>query len=389
MPEIEIPPGYEVRFDDNGGGTYVIRADVTEVDMSVPEVDVASLDTCPCTFCESARRSRERSALRIQLQDTMTVAGTDDTWCDDCERPSCICDRLNDYCDRCSERLRYCECHYYCQDCGDYVGGSQRRRNNCSCAGGRIQSYSYRPSPVFHGEGPLFLGMELEMETRDRLRAADVATQGFGDLVYLKEDGSIMDGFEMVTHPMDHAYAMNEVDWSTLDRLRLAGAHIHSDNNGLHVHVSRAGFASDCHVYRWVRMIYRNAPHVSTVARRTSDQWAPFARDARQLHMVTAKKTQTSLARNYSYQAGRYQAINTQNDPTLEVRVFAASLDPMVVKGTLSFVASTVEYTRGLSTQDILRNDGWSWRQYTSWLRSKDAHAFKPATTYLESVCAC
>jgi hypothetical protein len=230
--------------------------------------------------------------------------------------------------------------------------------------------------------------MELETETEDKMAAACAAIKGFGNLVYLKEDGSIRDGFELVTHPMDHDYAMGSVNWSALRDMESAGAFVRPNDNGIHVHVSRDGFSSDAHVYRWMKLLYRNQAMMVRAARRDST-WARWEREARQAHKHTARKCQTSDSQRASYNFGRYQAINTANDPTLELRVFASSLDPATVTGTLSLVAGTVEYTRNIDAAAILRRDAWSWRSLTSWLQSSDGKPFKAATTYLESVCAC
>jgi hypothetical protein len=85
-----------------------------------------------------------------------------------------------------------------------------------------------------------------------------------------------------------------------------------------------------------------------------------------------------------SYYDTRYQAINPTNRDTLEVRVFASSLEPREVKAALAFVASTVEYTRGLDASQILHNGGWAWSSYVEWLRSHDE--YRPILDELEAL---
>ena len=55
-----------------------------------------------------------------------------------------------------------------------------------------IHSWDYTPSLQFHGEGPLFLGIELEMSAPWGRRddTARIAQEYLGDLGYLKSDGS-------------------------------------------------------------------------------------------------------------------------------------------------------------------------------------------------------
>lgn len=243
-----------------------------------------------------------------------------------------------------------------------------------------IRYHGYKPRPVFHGDGPVFLGMELEVEAPGDYysRGPSLESQAkrvardLGDVCYLQEDSSIGYGFEITTHPMSYEWAMENFAWSALDAMRDRGFRTH-DNVGIHVHVSRAGFSSDCHLYRWMKLIYRNARQVQTLARRHSSEWASFAPEYRA--QVKRYMKQEDYLRNggqYGQYDNRYQAINPNNRNTLEVRVFASSLRPREVKAALGFVDSTVEYTRNLDANAIIRADGWGWSSFVDWL---DGHS--------------
>lgn len=271
-----------------------------------------------------------------------------------------------DYCDGCDH---YGDCE--CDNDGD------RASNR-----GILRNYSYRPIPSFYGKGPLFLGMELELESRDFDDTIEVAAQAFGDLAYFKEDGSLgAGGFEIVTHPMDYTYATDHFPFEALTDLQRAGGYIRESSNGIHVHVSRAGFAGPCHMFRWMKLLYRNEREVSRLARRRSSEWASFDSYARQAQKEIVKPG--SRGQRASRGLGRYHAINTANEQTLEVRVFASTLDPEVAAGTLAFVASSVEYTRGLDSQKVIKGDGWAWGRYVSWLR--DRETYTPALDLMEA----
>lgn len=245
-------------------------------------------------------------------------------------------------------------------------------------AGDPINGYSYKPTPVFHGDGPLFLGAEIEVSTpwRGANALARTAVDTLDGMGYLKEDGSIGDGFEIVTHPMSYAFAMDRFPWDLLPELAYMGAEA-TDDTGIHVHVSRAGFAGPCHMYRWMKLIYRNRRDVVRIARRTSPQWAPFREEDRRDIRDYAKKTQTRYAT-------RYSAINVTNEDTLELRIFASSLDPVEVKASLGFVAASVEYTRQLSAHDITRNGGWTWPAFADWVAPKPE--YEPFAAQLASL---
>ncbi|MBY8863552.1 amidoligase family protein [Nocardia sp. CA2R105] len=237
-----------------------------------------------------------------------------------------------------------------------------------------VHDYSYKPTPLFHGTGPVFLGLELELKTSgaDCQDCALIATRKLGRLGYLKDDGSIGygRGFEMVTHPMSYRYAIEQFPWDLLPQLEERGAYIDGDV-GIHVHVSRAGFASPVHVYRWMKFFYRNESHITEVARRASDEWAAFAPQARAGIVDFAKGNDDYGLGN----GGRYQAINTLPEHTFEVRIFASSLIPQQVQAALALIAASVEYTRTLTSTDITRRHGWEWTAFVTWLRAHPDYA--------------
>jgi len=109
-------------------------------------------------------------------------------------------------------------------------------------------------------------------------QCAEIAQTALGGLGYLKDDCSITDhynsGFEIVTHPMTHKYARESFPWSMLDELAELGAD--AEHNGIHVHVSRAGFSDSDHIYRWLRLLMSNREPCLKIARRESTQWARF-----------------------------------------------------------------------------------------------------------------
>lgn len=242
----------------------------------------------------------------------------------------------------------------------------------CTCAacrgsrndggGNLIENYYYKPVPVFHGNGPLFLGAEIEVSTNRPDWNARVAKGHLGDLGYLKYDSSIDSGFEIVTHPMSYDYAMTEFPWPMLSDLADGGCAATQDT-GMHVHLSRAGFTSEVHRYRWLKFIYRNKPDVIKVARRYSESWAPFSTAARQNAKYHAKYV--------DYDTSRYAAVNVCNESTFELRIFASSLEPVEVQAALGLAAASVEYTRTLTPYAIAHDGGWGWPAFRNWVDNR------------------
>ncbi len=114
-------------------------------------------------------------------------------------------------CGRCGEWYRNDEMH---------DGEVDGRELCCRCAADitrtGVQSYYFKPQPVFHRadgepEDGLLLGVELEMDHGDGHTAAARIIQEFGtDWLYFKNDGSLDDGVELVTHPISPTAMMTE-----------------------------------------------------------------------------------------------------------------------------------------------------------------------------------
>ncbi|WP_410598010.1 hypothetical protein [Amycolatopsis sp. lyj-23] len=279
-------------------------------------------------------------------------------------------------CPECATELGY----YDCEDCTTLIDSGtycDDHRDDDDDVDG-LHGYSYKPAPVFHGIGPRYLGLELEVNVpyghlSDRISDTNDTLNGLG---YLKEDSSIDYGFELVTHPMAYRWALASFPWHLLDQLDLAGCS--GDGNGLHVHISRAAFAGPCHVFRWMKFVYRNSPAVQTLARRSSG-YAAFRDSERHNIKRSCKGT---------YWAPRDSAINTQPGHTFELRVFASSLNVRHVQAALAFADASVAYTRDLTVTDITARGGWTWPAFARWLRTRPQYA--PLTAELEDLaCAC
>ncbi|MFE3001371.1 amidoligase family protein [Nocardia sp. NPDC059246] len=277
-------------------------------------------------------------------------------------------------CSGCAQRYTECaECGTLTRDTGC---------DECS-SHGYVWNYSYKPDPRFLGVGPVFLGLELEIivPTGDYHMSALTVSDHLGRIGYLKHDSSIQPlGFELVTHPMDYRFAIEEFPWHLLDRLVELGCT--SDNKvGIHVHVSRDGFASPTHIYRWAKLIYRNEAQAVKLARRRT-HFADFTARARRKVRHAAKDELRH------YDLDRYQAINPHPRHTLELRIFAGSLDRQHVQAALAFVDASVEYTRGLTSADVLHDGGWEWARFVDWVSRHDKYA--PLRAEMEALeCAC
>lgn len=216
-------------------------------------------ETFGCSHCGqelpiSERDEFDGQGLCQSYLDMLTVV------CDHCEtllwrRDNHVDDRIT-LCEHCRDHYSACcecgrlfpndELHYlnddddegYCDNCYHSHGPSQV-----------VQSYYYKPKPIFYGEGSRFLGVELEMDEggesdKKAARIIDVANGNGLEHLYVKHDGSLDDGIELVTHPMTLDYHRNEMLWPSIlhETVQLGYTGHQARTCGLHVHVNRTAF---------------------------------------------------------------------------------------------------------------------------------------------------
>ena len=292
-----------------------------------------------------------------------------------------ICEACSEYEHRDSARWYadeiYCDpCYdnnvYECDECGETYWSEHDCDAYNDSYSSYIHSYSYRPQTHFFGNAQYYMGFELEVEARNTTRSegAELAYTQIGERGYLKEDGSLSDGFEIVTHPHTLSMYQTSFPWEMLDRIKNVGMRSWNTRTcGLHVHVSREAFhvkrgswgnldivKTQGHELRFMKLIYDNQRMVERIAGRSNNNYASFS----------DKNKLVSKVKYGTQENGRYSAINTENDATLEVRVFKGSLRKERVLSALEFVHSAVEYTRDLKVTG--KNNALSWLQFTRYV---------------------
>lgn len=234
-----------------------------------------------------------------------------------------------------------------------------------------LMSWDYRPNLIFRGDKTTdhtpFYGMEIEITTDRVGTLVNTADEFASDLVYCKSDSSV-DGAEMVTHPMTYDWAMANFPWRMLTEIRdRAEATVVTSENGIHIHVSRDGFSDSAHLYRWMKLWYRNERDIQRIARRRAHHWGSFSSEHRAAQAEHVKRGKPSYRASRDNTLDRYSAINTTNDDTLEVRVFASTLRPQRARAALQLVAGSVEYTRTLDAQKVIQRRAWDWQAFMAW----------------------
>lgn len=322
--------------------------------------------------CNECIQMCERCDGIFTTNDSFNLINDDVSWCEHCtDGYAYWCDEHeghftgytysaedsgNVFCEYCYENscswCDDCEVSYYNGCTIDHEGASRL-----------IHDYSYRPDPIFHSKDDestrLYFGVEIETEVRgedyDRLKyAAEYAYKLENEgIAYLKSDGSLSCGFEIVSHPMSHAYFTDESNplWEVIRTLKSSYDMMAwgTKTCGLHVHISRAGFNGGTHQHRFLQLVYNNKKFYELLAGRSSSHWAKFD------DIVNPRGEKTFMHKLDRHSGSdRYSAVNTNNRQTLEMRIFRGSLNPRFIRSAVDLAHASVEYTRVMNIKEVV-----------------------------------
>ena len=277
---------------------------------------------------------------------------------------------------------------FWCHSCEEYI----HNWSYCGCNNdedddeynndGVIKDYSYKPMPKWFVREietnqivitrrpdiikmTPFMGFELEVEAGDNYREtlAEMVLKNNDDWLYCKHDGSLNDGFEIVSHPHSLA-AFNLRDWSWIKQLSDKGASSWNTGTcGLHVHINKAAFKNNSHIWRFTNLVLYNRHQAARLAGRNDSQWASFYKEYKKVGKILKGDEDPN----------RYTAVNLVNMSTVEVRMFRGSLHEPRVRAALEFVNANFEYTKPLTSYDVLKNDAMSWWTFTAWVEQNQS----------------
>lgn len=293
-----------------------------------------------CTHCGS----------RVNRAETVTRGHV--VLCDDCY--------TNHYvtCERCGRVIHNEDAYYesddddlpYCYDCHQEIFS--------------IHSYNYKPEPIFYGDDSRYFGVELEVDCAGEIsenakRVIRIANEP-AEHLYCKHDGSLSDGFELVTHPMTLNYHLATMPWrDVLEELRHMGYRSHQTSTcGLHIHVNRDSLGStvdeqDDTIGRILYFVEKNWVELVRFSRRTQEQLAHWA--ARYGY----KDSPQDILDGAKGGCGRYTCVNLANRDTIEFRFFRGTLKYNSVIAALQLVNQICNVAYCLSDEEI-KDVSWS-----------------------------
>jgi hypothetical protein len=276
-------------------------------------------------------------------------------------------------CENCLRIIHTDDAHYlddcddpYCSTCYNEIIDRESSAD--------IHDYSYKPSPIFYGDEGYFMGIELEVDCggcySDNAAGILEIANHTDEHIYIKRDGSIDDGFEIVTHPMSYYYHMNCMPWqSIMSKCVSLGYRSHQTSTcGLHIHIGRNSLGKDKPQQEETisRILYFTEKHWDEIlkfSRRTQNQINRWAR------RYGYKNNPTEVL-DYAKEApnGRYSAINLLNTATIEFRLFRGTLKYKTFVATLQLVEEICKVSKSMSDEAM---QDLSWQSFVSSITGK------------------
>jgi hypothetical protein len=340
------------------------------------------------------------------------------TFCTSCE---CEINRNSDdirtgaddnyYCSECfNERFGICE------DCGEvfYTDDLRTRESDgycfcegCYCedeeAGGErlVHDYSYRPSPEFKkskwekentedSKSSLFMGLELEVQRSSTEKEASSKLVSFlrkekvEKHYYLKHDGSVPNGFEIVTHPFTLSYAHKKMKLNKILKWMKEQKFTSEESGqcGLHVHISK-NFFEDLEITKMRLFFKENENKLKEFSGRkgVGENYCRF------------ETISTKDILNDSSQSGRYWALNLNSSTdTVEIRMFRGTLNAERITAILQFVEALSYFVKVVGVTSLIIGEREykknSWKMFIDWAKEQEKYQTMLKHLKGEKLCA-
>ena len=297
----------------------------------------------------------------------------DEYYCSDCYYDTFA------HCENCggeeyAEDLNYIEENdcYYCNSCYDEY--MSERENEDIDENSIIKSYHHRDLPLEF--------MYLEEELKDNLSVEDLLYFGTESEVYNKqckisngkmakmiretfpqlklvfeEDGSIGNGFEIISQPMTMAFIKaHKEDFKNMFQMLIDNGFIshNARSCGLHVHFSRNYFKDneDKYIQKLALFFEQFKEELKTFSRRTDFGWCEFIGD-RSGYAKRYLKSSVILKDYAKDHPSHNIAINLGNSSTIEIRIFRGTLKFETYMASVELVNSIVKSVKNRETRKI------------------------------------
>ena len=224
-----------------------------------------------------------------------------------------------------------------------------------------IESWDYRPELDFHppvpeGSNELYIGMEFEVSLDGSRYSQNELGWWRGEardtgLLYTKSDSSVRDGMEVVTHPMQPAWALEHFPFHLMNRLiEHYGAQNSHGSCGTHIHMNKESFTSS-QLWKLIQLHSRLPKFCQLIGGRETSRWANFDGDMRlqREDALAIAKAKGKPKDTYN----RYLAVNLRPEYTLELRYPAGGVMGADIKKNIEWAIALYDFTKWVSVEDV------------------------------------
>ena len=360
----------------NCGCTIENEEELYEVEDEIICEDCFNDETFTCSHCG------ERYFYRNSVSDENTAICQNcyDNYYRRCERCGCIIHDDNVYWDG---------DYPYCSDCHD-------EEEQCR----HIHDYGYKPVPIFYrcsneDENIRCYGVELEIDRGgkddDNADTLESIANREEEILYIKSDGSLDEGMELVSHPCSLYYHKYDFPWAEIMKraVRLGYRSHNTSTCGLHVHIGRSALGNTYERQEDVisRILFFFESHWNELFRfsrrseESAEHWA-----ARHGYEDRPKEI---LEKAKKSSKGRYACVNITNISTVEIRLFRGTLKWNTFMASLELVDAICENAIRHS-DDELHKQSWAdfvmdlsseYTELITYLKEKRLYVNEPVET--------
>lgn len=263
-----------------------------------------------------------------------------------------------------------------CDDCGRFVHHTNRGRYGYYCddcidnhqpASCHLRGYHCGPEICFNGEygydeydaDRVYYGLEIETDNGEHIK--DYVDNLYSvsekeSLFYMEHDGSLEDGVEIISQPMDWEHIQS----FPFEKIHEVAKHYgfksyNTRTCGLHIHFSRSPYADQGELFEAKLLYYfeKYQKQIEKIARRKYGQWCspyPVTDDGEIPDHITLINKVRDIKCDHD---DRYHAVNLTNSNTIEIRVFKGTLNENTIKASVEFVKLAADYCHTHTISEI------------------------------------
>lgn len=229
-----------------------------------------------------------------------------------------------------------------------------------------VHNYGYQPIQRFYDDNGNYtenpssdydgFGIELEVDIDPKLEnvgencfMSQKAQESLNDEVYVKHDGSLMSGFEIITYPHTEKSFYN-IPWKeSLSTLLKCGYRSHDIKTcGLHMHCSRTNLDDDA-LTRLVYFYEKFRDDIIKFSRRDGrevNRWAKsYFTSNSEITLEKCKNVVSRYNRCHRHD-DRYHCVNLINPNTVEIRIMRGTLNYNTFMATCDFLMTIFKNCR-------------------------------------------